>query len=179
MRATFDAMHVASRRDPAPEWPARKRRLQSLLALLRDNQSRIATAISTDFGHRAAQETQLLELFPSLEAVRHALKHGASWMRDERRSTSLWFLPGSSKVIHQPVGVVGIIAPWNYPVYLSAGPLAAALAAGNRAMVKLSEFTPRTSELFDTLVRTRPAAAPFALQDLVAKDLAAQLKGHR
>ena len=173
MRATFDAIHVASRRDPAPDWPARKRRLQSLLALVRDNQSRIADAISTDFGHRAAQETQLLELFPSLETVRHALKHGASWMRDERRSTSLWFLPGSSKVIHQPVGVVGIIAPWNYPVYLSAGPLAAALAAGNRAMLKLSEFTPRTSELFDTLVRKHFAGDEVAVvtgDALVAAD---------
>ena len=173
MRATFDALHVASRRDPAPDWPVRKRRLKSLLALLGDNESRIADAISADFGHRAAQETQLLELFPSLEAVRHALKHGASWMRDERRPTSLWFLPGSSKVIHQPVGVVGIIAPWNYPVYLSAAPLAAALVAGNRAMLKLSEFTPQTSELFDTLVRSHFANDEVALATgdaLVAAD---------
>lgn len=61
--------------------------------------------------------------------------------------------PGSSKVVYQPLGVVGIIAPWNYPLYLAAGPLVAALAAGNRAMLKLSEFTPRTAELFDGLLR--------------------------
>ena len=173
MRATFDALHLASRRDPLPDWATRKRRLESLLALLRGNQSRIADAISADFGHRAAQETQLLELFPSLEAVRHALKHGSSWMRDERRATSLWFLPGSSKVIHQPVGVVGIIAPWNYPVYLSAGPLAAALAAGNRALLKLSELTPRTAELFATLVHSHFAEDEVAVitgDALVAAD---------
>ena len=76
-----------------------------------------------------------------------------AWMRDERRATSLWFLPGSSKIVYQPLGVVGIIAPWNYPLYLAAGPLVAALAAGNRAMLKLSEFTPRTAELFAELVR--------------------------
>ena len=154
LRAAFDGLHAASRRDPAPPWADRRRRLQSLLALLRDNRSRIADAISADFGHRAAQETLLLEIFPSLEAVRHALRHGRAWMRDERRSTSLWFLPGSSNVIRQPLGVVAIIAPWNYPVYLTAGPLAAALAAGNRAMLKLSEFTPRTAGLFDALVRS-------------------------
>ena len=153
LRSTFDALHAASRRDPFPDWACRMRRLKSLFALLHDNADAIADAISADFGHRPRQETELLELFPSLEAVRHALRHGAGWMRDERRSTSMWFLPGSSKVVYQPLGVVGIIAPWNYPVYLTAGPLAAALAAGNRAMLKLSEYTPRTATLFDSLVR--------------------------
>ena len=120
---------------------------------MHDNSDRLAGAIAADFGHRSPHETQLLELFPSLEAVRHALRHGAGWMGDERRATSLWFLPGSSKVVYQPLGVVGIIAPWNYPVYLAAGPLVAALAAGNRVMLKLSEFTPRTAEVFDELIR--------------------------
>jgi acyl-CoA reductase-like NAD-dependent aldehyde dehydrogenase len=153
MRRQFDRMKEASTRDPCPAWTVRKRRLEALYALLHDHGGGLAEAISADFGHRAPQETQLLELFPSLEAVRHALRHGAAWMRDERRPTSLWFLPGSSRIIHQPLGVVGIIAPWNYPVYLAAGPLVAALVAGNRALLKLSEFTPRTAELFGELVR--------------------------
>lgn len=153
MRTQFDRIKEAAGRDPSPPWSVRKRRLDSLLTLLHDNGDRFGEAISADFGHRSPQETQLLELFPSLEAVRHALRHGAGWMRDEPRSTSIWFLPGSSKVVYQPLGVVGIIAPWNYPLYLAAGPLVAALAAGNRAMLKLSEFTPRTAELFDGLLR--------------------------
>ncbi|MBK9609691.1 MAG: coniferyl aldehyde dehydrogenase [Betaproteobacteria bacterium] len=153
MRTQFDRIKEAAGRDPSPPWSVRKRRLDSLLTLLHDNGDRFGEAISADFGHRSPQETQLLELFPSLEAARHALRHGAGWMRDERRSTSVWFLPGSSKVVYQPLGVVGIIAPWNYPLYLAAGPLVAALAAGNRAMLKLSEFTPRTAELFDGLLR--------------------------
>jgi len=153
MREQFDRIRKAAAHEPCPEWGVRKRRLEALHTLLHDHADALAEAISADFGHRSPQETQLLELFPSLEAVRHALAQGASWMRDERRATSVWFLPGSSKVIHQPLGVVGIIAPWNYPVYLAAGPLVAALVAGNRAMLKLSEFTPRTAELFEQLVR--------------------------
>lgn len=153
MRNQFDQLREAAGRDPCPPWGVRKRRLEALYALLHDDGARLAESISADFGHRSAQETQLLELFPSLEAVRHALSHGAAWMRDERRATSLWFLPGTSKIVYQPLGVVGIIAPWNYPLYLAAGPLVAALAAGNRAMLKLSEFTPRTAELFNELVR--------------------------
>lgn len=153
MRNQFDRLKEAAGRDSCPPWHQRKRRLEALHTLLHDHGDRLAETISADFGHRSAQETQLLELFPSLEAVRHALRHGAAWMRDERRATSLWFLPGTSKIVYQPLGVVGIIAPWNYPLYLAAGPLIAALAAGNRAMVKLSEFTPRTAELFDELVR--------------------------
>ena len=163
MRSQFDRLQSASRRDPAPDWNQRKRRLQSLFSLLHDNAGTIANAISTDFGHRSHQETELLELFPSLETVRHALRHGAGWMRDQRRSTSIWFLPGSSKVIYQPVGVVGIIAPWNYPVYLAAAPLAAALAAGNRALLKPSEFTPRTASLFEQLVGKYFAADEVAV----------------
>ena len=153
MRNHFDRLREAAGRDPCPPWSVRKRRLEGLYELLHDNGDQLAATISADFGHRSLQETQLLELFPSLEAVRHALRHGAGWMRDERRATSLWFLPGTSKILYQPLGVVGIIVPWNYPVYLAAGPLVAALTAGNRAMLKLSEFTPRTADLLEELVR--------------------------
>ena len=152
MRHDFDRLRAAAVRDPFPAWTVRRRRLEALRALLHDSQDAICTAIASDFGHRSNSETLLLELFPSLEAVRHALRHGAGWMRDERRPTSIWFLPGTSKIVHQPLGVVGIIAPWNYPVYLAAGPLVAALVAGNRAMLKLSELTPQTSALFESLV---------------------------
>jgi acyl-CoA reductase-like NAD-dependent aldehyde dehydrogenase len=153
MRQQFDRLRDAAARDASPPWAVRKRRLQALFALLHDSQDAIAAAISSDFGHRSRAETQLLEIFPSLEAVRHALRHGAGWMRDERRDTSVWFLPGKSKIVHQPLGVVGIIAPWNYPVYLAAGPLVAALVAGNRVMLKLSELAPQTSALLAELVQ--------------------------
>jgi acyl-CoA reductase-like NAD-dependent aldehyde dehydrogenase len=149
----FDAQRAAVARAPYPDAAARNRRLAALERLLRDNAAAIADAVSRDFGHRSTHETRLLELFPSLEAVRHARRHLRKWMKPKRRATSLWFLPGRAQVIAQPLGVVGIIVPWNYPVYLAIGPLVAALAAGNRALVKMSELVPATGALLAELVR--------------------------
>lgn len=148
----FEALRQAAARDPNPGRPTRERRLVALGRLLHDNVENIAAAISADFGHRSSHETQLLEVFPSLEAVRHARRHLKRWMRPQRRAVSLWFQPGRAEVIAQPLGVVGIIVPWNYPILLAAAPLVGALGAGNRAMVKMSEYTPATAELMARLV---------------------------
>jgi acyl-CoA reductase-like NAD-dependent aldehyde dehydrogenase len=145
-------LREAAARDPHPGWRARDTRLAALERLVRENAPAIAEAIRGDFGNRSLHETQLLEIFPSLEGIRYTRRHLKSWMRPERRHVSLWFLPGRARVLHQPLGVVGIIVPWNYPLYLAVGPLTAALAAGNRALVKMSEYTPATSELFARLV---------------------------
>jgi coniferyl-aldehyde dehydrogenase len=160
-RRTFDAMHAATRRSPVVERNRRQARLDALLALVHDNSERFVTAISADFGHRSAHETRLLELFPSLEAVRHTRSHFGAWMKPQRKSASLWFRPGRAQIIPQPLGVVGIIVPWNYPLFLAISPLAAALAAGNRVLLKMSEFTPRTGELLAELV-----AKYFAAEDV-------------
>jgi coniferyl-aldehyde dehydrogenase len=161
MRQTFDAMRAASLRAQTPPWPERADRLQRLRALVKDNREKIAAAISADFHNRAVQETELAEVFPALEGIAHALRHGKHWMRVRRRSTGLWFKPASSKIMPQPLGVVGIVVPWNYPLYLAVGPMMAALAAGNRVMVKQSEFTPRFAELFAAL-----AAKAFAPDEI-------------
>jgi len=147
----FDGMRAATRRNPAVERGLRQARLDALFALVHDNAERFAVAIAADFGHRSTHETRLLELFPSLEAVRHTRSHFAAWMKPQRKPASIWFHPGRARVIPQPLGVVGIIVPWNYPLFLAISPLAAALAAGNRVMVKMSEFTPRTGELLAEL----------------------------
>jgi len=126
--------------------------LRALEALMLDNRVAIAAAIAEDFGRRPAEETDLLEIFPSVSGVRHALKHGHRWMRARRRWANFWFLPARIAIVPQPLGVVGIIVPWNYPLYLAAGPLIDALTAGNRAMVKMSELTPRFSALIAELV---------------------------
>ena len=148
----LDAMRKAQSRDPVPDWPARARRLRALEALMRDNCDAIAAAIDADFGRRPAEETSILEIFPSLSGIHHALRHGRRWMRARRRWASFWFLPARIAIVPQPVGVVGIIVPWNYPLYLAIGPLTDAIAAGNRAMVKMSELTPRFSALFEQLI---------------------------
>lgn len=153
MSTVFNAMHAASRHDQQPAWAIRADRLRRLKALVRDNHAAIAAAISADFTNRPRQETALLEVFPGISGIDDALRHGKRWMRVRRAKTGLWFQPGKSRLVPQPLGVIGIVVPWNYPLYLAIGPLTGALAAGNRAMVKLSEFTPRFSELFAQLVQ--------------------------
>ena len=148
----FARQREAFRRMPYPAWPQRAAWLKTLRALLRDNNTRICDAISADFGCRPPEETRLLELFPSLGAIDHALRHGRRWMRPRRRFAGFWFLPARTEVMPQPLGVVGIIVPWNYPLYLAVGPLVDALAAGNRVLVKMSEYTPCFAALFEELV---------------------------
>jgi aldehyde dehydrogenase (NAD+)/coniferyl-aldehyde dehydrogenase len=152
LAATHARLREAAAGDSNPDWRRRDAWLDALERLLRENMPAIAEAIRSDFGNRSLHETQLLELFPSFEAIRHARRHLKSWMRPERRAVSMWFLPGRARVLHQPLGVVGVIVPWNYPLLLAVGPLVAALAAGNRVMVKMSEYTPAMSDLFARLV---------------------------
>jgi coniferyl-aldehyde dehydrogenase len=158
----FARMRAATRRTPMVARAVREARLDALLALVHDNAERFVQAIAADFGHRSAHETRLLELFPSLEAIRHNRSHVGAWMKPQAASPSLWFRPGRARIMPQPLGVVGIIVPWNYPLYLAVSPLAAALAAGNRVMVKMSEFTPRSGELLAELV-----AKYFTADDVV------------
>jgi acyl-CoA reductase-like NAD-dependent aldehyde dehydrogenase len=126
--------------------------LAGLETLLLENTAALADAIDRDFGGRARHETRLLEVFPALEAIRHARKHLLAWVAPRRARTNFWFLPGRSRVVMQPLGVVGIVVPWNYPIYLAIGPAVSALAAGNRVIVKMSESAPATGELLAALV---------------------------
>ena len=126
--------------------------LEGLRRLLRENAAALAAAVDEDFRGRARQETRLLEIFPAVEAIAHARRHLRSWMVPRRARTNFWFLPGRSRVVMQPLGVVGIVVPWNYPVYLALGPAVSAVAAGNRIMVKMSESAPATGELLAALV---------------------------
>ncbi|MFO0577516.1 MAG: coniferyl aldehyde dehydrogenase [Polyangia bacterium] len=130
--------------------PSLEQRLEDLDRLRRvllENQENFAAAISKDFGHRSRHETLISEIFVSLEGIKHMRRNLAEWMSPERRWVSMLFFPGRSQVVYQPVGVVGVIAPWNFPVQLALLPVATALAAGNRVMLKPSEFTPATSAL--------------------------------
>jgi len=162
-RQIFDAMHAASRQEPMPDWAIRAGRLRRLRALVMENRGAIAAAISADFSNRPQQETELAEVFPSVEGIAHALRHGKRWMRVRRRATGLWFKPAASRLMPQPLGVVGIVAPWNYPLMLAVGPMTAALAAGNRVMLKQSEHTPRFADLFARLVGASFAADEIAV----------------
>jgi coniferyl-aldehyde dehydrogenase len=152
MRAAFDAQRAAFERTTAPSLAERSADLKKLDMAIRQNTNRLAVAISADFGHRSRYETEIGEIVPVLSAIRHARHHLAGWMRPKRVAVALELLPGSACVLYQPLGVVGIISPWNYPFQLAIEPLVAALSAGNRVMLKPSELTPRTADFLAELL---------------------------
>ncbi len=152
LAATHQRLRAAWRRDPHPGRSQRHDWLERLVQLTERHGQELVDAISADFGHRSAHETRLAELTLIAGAARHAQRHLKRWMKPRRMATALQFLPGRNRLLCQPVGVVGIIAPWNYPHQLAFGPAIAALAAGNRVMLKPSEYTPRYAALLAQLV---------------------------
>ena len=129
-------------------------RLARALDLLLIHQQRFCEAIAEDYGQRPAAVTLLMDVYPGVQALRHARRHLRRWMRPRSVATGLPLgVPGTrSEIQYQPLGVVGIISPWNFPVALSFGPLAAALAAGNRCLIKPSEITPATTAVMLELI---------------------------
>jgi coniferyl-aldehyde dehydrogenase len=158
----FHAMFDAARADPAPSLELRLDRLRRLRALVSDNETRFEQAISADFGHRSPTETLFAETLFVLGETKHAAKHLKKWMVPRRIATALQFMPAKNRLIPQPLGVVGIIAPWNYPLQLTLAPAVGALAAGNRVMIKPSELTPHFAGFLKELV-----AAKFAPDELL------------
>ncbi|WP_201526706.1 coniferyl aldehyde dehydrogenase [Psychrobacter frigidicola] len=148
LQAQFSRLQALSRTQPILDWATRATQLDNLDALLSDNQTRLAKAISADFGHRSVSETQFAELFPSFTGISHAKKHGKTWMKTRRASISPLYLPAHNEIQPQPLGVVGIMVPWNYPLYLAIGPMIDALTAGNRVMIKMSESAPQFADAF-------------------------------
>lgn len=147
MQQRFDRMHALTRSGVAPTFEERRDRLDRLRQMLVQNEDAFIKAISDDFCHRSPHESRLLDITLTLNSLRNARKHLRRWMRDESRHVDLAFQPAKDWVRYEPLGVIGIISPWNYPLFLALGPLVDALAAGNRAMIKPSELTPRTSAL--------------------------------
>lgn len=152
LHTLFDKQRQAYAAHPFPPLAQRQQWLKSLRKLLSDEREVLIDAISQDFSHRSPDETLFAELMPSLHSIDYTLKRLKRWMKPSRRNVGMMFQPASAKVVYQPLGVVGIIVPWNYPVYLAIGPLVGALAAGNRVMLKLSEFTPATGLLLKDLL---------------------------
>jgi len=152
LQPLFERQRSAFQAQPSPGAEDRLQWLEALHDLLARHQQPLIEAISEDFGNRSADETRLAEIMPSLHGIRYAKRRLRKWMKPSRRSVGLAFQPASAKVVYQPLGVVGIIVPWNYPLYLAIGPLIGALAAGNRVMLKMSESTPATGQLLKELL---------------------------
>src|SRR5260221_1582065 len=152
VREPIERQRAAALKNGRPSLAERRADLATLKSAIRANTERIAQVISADFGNRSKHETLLAEVFTTLSGIRHASRHLAKWMRPKRVSVGIEFMPARARILYQPVGVVGIISPWNYPFQLAMMPLLAALAAGNRVMLKPSELTPRTSAFMAELL---------------------------
>ncbi len=141
--ARLRAAHLAH----IPSYGERIQALERLGGAVKKYSKELVAACSTDFGRRAPLETLGADVLVSLDEISHARRHLRRWMRPQRRAVNLTFMPARGEVRYAPLGVIGIVAPWNYPFQLAIVPLANALAAGNRVMIKPSEFTPTVSAL--------------------------------
>lgn len=128
-------------------------RLKRVISLLLENGEALNKAMSEDFGHRSLEQSWMTDIVPSIKAAKHARKHMRGWMKPEKRPLEfpLGLLGAKGRIEYQPKGVIGIVTPWNFPVQLTFGAVVGAFAAGNRCMVKASEFTPITSDVMAEL----------------------------
>jgi coniferyl-aldehyde dehydrogenase len=152
--------------DPVPSYAQRNADLQALARMLKENREALLDAINADYGGRSPFETLFAEFFVVLTEIKSNIKHLKAWMRPRRRKTDQMLYPScSAYVVAQPVGVVGVIVPWNFPLNLAFAPLAAIFAAGNRAMVKMSE---NSSHLARLLAAISPAYFPAEKLQFIA-----------
>ncbi|MHB1200820.1 MAG: coniferyl aldehyde dehydrogenase [Polaromonas sp.] len=152
LRSLFDAQHLASRAQGDVPLALRRDRLQRIRALLDQNGNALTQAVQADFGVRSAQLTEIADLFVLRALLSTTLKNLPKWMKPVKVRTPLYLQPSRGFLQRQPLGVVGVVSPWNYPVQLSLGPVITALSAGNRVMLKPSELTPQTSALLAELI---------------------------
>ncbi|CAN5290066.1 coniferyl aldehyde dehydrogenase [soil metagenome] len=152
LRFLFDVQHRASRAQPVVPLAVRRERLLKIRALLEVHGAALASAVQADFGVRSPQLTEIADLFVLRTLLASLLKNLPRWMKPVKVRTPLYLQPARAWLQRQPLGVVGVISPWNYPVQLSLGPVITALAAGNRVMLKPSELTPQTSALLAELI---------------------------
>ncbi|WP_206001900.1 coniferyl aldehyde dehydrogenase [Paraburkholderia aromaticivorans] len=150
IHAQLETMKRAHLKDGPPTVALRKDRIDRAIDLLRSHKDALVEAINADYSCRGRQQTLLADILASVEGLRFNREHLDAWVNQP--ATTEPFPGVKARVDYQPLGVVGIISPWNFPIVLAFGPLAGAFAAGNRVMLKPSELTPATSELLAELV---------------------------
>jgi len=159
----FDVQRAAFAKERYPSLDVRRNRLARLLDFVTRHEARFIEAVDQDFGGRSSHETRLAELYIVAAEIADSRRHLARWMRPQRVATPIHLKPGRARIERQPVGVVGVISPWNYPVQLALAPVAGAIAAGNRVLLKPSELTPATSALLRELAVESFAEEEFAV----------------
>ncbi|MGM0563928.1 MAG: coniferyl aldehyde dehydrogenase [Pseudomonadota bacterium] len=154
LEEAFEQQRLAALNAPPSDARYRRDQLDRLIDGLREHQDVLVEAMNADFGRRAHDESRLIDVLGPMLDARHARRHLKGWMKPSRRTPELLFRGNSARVHYQPKGVVGVIVPWNFPVYLALSPMIAALSAGNRVMIKMSESTPRTASVLADLLRS-------------------------
>lgn len=152
LQLQLDRQRQAFNAAPYPDLAERIHHLKALKKALLHHKKALCHALDQDFGQRNKHDTLISDVLPCILNIKYTIKQLKKWMKPSRRHAGLLLAPAKVEVIYQPLGVVGIIVPWNFPVMLSLGPLITALAAGNRAMIKLSEFTPQTNAVITALL---------------------------
>ena len=142
LKSLLRRQKTAFQSDMSPSRDARVNRLERLNRLVKTHAQEFGEEIAKDFGTRSLTEIRITETLVLQSGIRHAIRQLSRWMKVQRVATAMAYRPGKSLIIRQPLGVIGIISPWNYPLQLALAPLIGALAAGNRAMIKPSELTP-------------------------------------
>lgn len=142
----FTELKLAYQTEPLATLEVRKQRLLALKKQLSRYQDLLAEAMSADFGGRSHTESVMADVLAPILDINHVVRHLKSWMKPSKRSTEWLFKGNKLEVRYQPKGVVGIICPWNFPIYLSIGPLITSLAAGNRCMIKMPPNCPETTK---------------------------------
>lgn len=148
----FQKIKLEFQREKGIPLKERKKILKQLKKSIQKKEKDIIEAIASDFGGRSRFETLSAEVFMVVEGIKHTLVHLDDWVYDRERETSWVFWPGNVEVCYQPLGVVGVISPWNYPFQLAMLPIAEAIAAGNYIMLKPSEFTPKTAKIMKEIL---------------------------
>lgn len=140
-------------RDGAPTLAQRRADLRKFKSAMIARKKEIEDAVNADFGNRSRHETAIVEIIGVIEGINYLVRHLRKFMRPTRRKVAWYMRLGKARVEYQPLGVVGVISPWNYPINLSLMPVVTALAAGNRVMLKPSKFTPVTNAVIETMLR--------------------------
>jgi coniferyl-aldehyde dehydrogenase len=152
-RGILAAQRAAFLRDGSPSLAQRQRDLSALKSVLLARRRDIEEAINADFGNRSRQETAMMEVLGVVQGIDYLQRNLRTFMLPIRRRTSVQMHFGRNRIEYQPLGVVGVISPWNYPVNLALMPAVTAIAAGNRVMLKPSKFAPRTNAVLDAMLR--------------------------
>ena len=152
MQDLLDKQRQACRLEPMPSAAQRIDGLKRLKTSLLKHNEAMTTALNDDFSCRCKDVTTIGELIPIVAAINYATAHIKKWMKTKKRHLPLTMQPASAQIVYQPLGVVGIIVPWNYPVSMTLTPLITALSAGNRSIIKLSEFTPETNKVITAVL---------------------------